>query len=739
VGADEVQPVSSARRCCLAGLVPLVLLILPASVAGVQVPAPLPRLESAIEFDGRVHEAAWDVIEPLPMTMYSPIYRGEPSERTEIFVAYDDDYLYAAGRFFDSDPQGIRVNSLYRDRWSGDDVFALFVDSFNDNVSARRFTINPAGIRIDELIGADGQERNMSWDTHWDVRTTTDSLGWYFEIRIPFSSLRFQVTGNRTIMGITVSRLIARKNERVTFPDIDPRFSFRQPSVSHDFLLTGIQSAQPAYVTPYLLSGVDRSYQGGEFATDRIGELGLDLKYSLGDNLFLDASANTDFAQVEADDQQINLTRFPLFFPEKRQFFQERSDIFLFDFGNGNRLFHSRRIGLSDDRSPVRMLGGARLAGRLGGWDLGVLNMQSGRHGNDHPENFGVARIRRTILNPHSHIGGMVTSRAGASDASGLAGGLDATIRLFGDHYTTLRWAGTHSPERHNGSFADASQLYVNWERRADRGLRYWVTLNRVGPTHSPDVGFLSRQNFTRNSLYAVYNTRGRDGSLFRSLGPGVILNTFFSNVGSELETLYLGHWWNYELWNGASGWLQVTHRFEKVVQTFDLGDGVFVPNGDHRFTNLWFSFTSGPGSLVRTAFDMRVGSFYDGSQVELQIAPVWNVSRHLEVSGEYTGNFLRFADRGEHVHLHLARLRIGAAASARLSANALIQYNSLSDLIGVNLRIRYHLRQGTDFWVVYDEGLRSDRTVDDALIRPPLSNTRAVRIKLTYTWALGS
>lgn len=711
-----------------------------AAAAQEQHPTPLMRLPAPIEFDGHVGEPSWQDVEPLPLTLYTPVYRGEPSERTEIRLAYDDDFLYASGRFFDSAAEQIRTNSLYRDRWAGDDVFALFVDSFNDNQSSRRFTITPAGTRIDELYGADAQERNLAWDSHWEARTSRDADGWYFEMRIPFSSLRFQDSGDVVVMGITATRLVARKNERVTFPDIDPRFSFRQPSVAHDFSLEGIRPARPAYLTPYLLGGVSRSPltgAGRNFATESVNEAGLDAKYSLTDNTFVDLSVNTDFAEVEADDQQINLTRFPLFFPEKRRFFQERSDLFLFDFGSGGRLFHSRRIGLSDDRSPVRILGGARIAGRQGDWDFGALSMQSDVHEGEDGENFSVARVKRRVVNPYSHAGGILTSRIATDGTRSLAAGVDASIRIVGDHYSTFKWAATDNPGANGASLIDNAQFQVEWARRADRGLRYWLRINRVGEGYSPGMGFLPRTDFLHNSLYAVYATRGHEGDLLQSFGPGIIINSFYTNGSMDLESLYAGHWWSYLLWNGASGWLQVTHRFERVDVPFEVGDGVTIPAGDHRFTNVWFNFVSGPGSPFRTTINARAGTFYDGTQVELILGPVWNLSRHLELSGEYEVQFLRVPDRGQAADIHLGRLRLRSALDVRLSATALVQYSSSTNVIGVNVRARYSFREGTDLWLVYDEGLNTERGVVGVPGMLPLSRARAVRVKLTYTFAM--
>jgi hypothetical protein len=689
--------------------------------------------------DGRPDEASWQTVAPLPLTMYLPHFRGTPTEPTEVRLAYDRDHLYASGRFFDGDPAGIRVNSLHRDRWSGDDVFVLLVDSFNDNQSVRRFAITPAGTRIDELIGADGADRNLSWDALWDVVTARDERGWYFEMRIPFASLRFPGNGDEVIMGITASRLIARKNERSTWPEINPEVAFDRPSATRDVLLRDIRSSRPVLVTPYALGGMSRLPANGPVTgpTDGIGEAGLDVKYSLSDNLFLDLSVNTDFAQVEADDQQINLTRFPLFFPEKRQFFQERSDLFLFEFGSGGRLFHSRRIGLSDDSRPVRILGGARVAGTVGPWSFGVLDMQSDADRGRPRENFGVARVRRRLFNASSYLGGMATSRQDADGSRTVATGVDASLQLPDNHYATARFAATtRNDPASRFDLGDNSQLYLAWERRQSRGLSYHVRYNRIGEGFSPDVGFLPRRDVTFGSLYAEHNVSGRQGDRLQSYGPGVVAFAWRSNSTHELENYYVAHWWNYQLWNGGNGFLQLTTRLDQLPAPLPIDDAM-VPAGDHKTTNLWFFYQSGPGSRLRTVVSARVGGFYDGRHAELFIRPTWNLSRHLELGADLENTLIRFPDRDEAVNVHVARVRLRAAVDARLSAAALVQYNSLAHLVGLNLRLRYNVREGTDVWMVYDEGLNTERSIDGAPELLPLSASRSLRAKVTYTFGL--
>ena len=363
-------------------------------------PIAIPRLSGPIELDGVVDEPAWDAVAPLGMTMYTPNFGGALTERTEVRIAHDDRFLYVAGRMYDSDPDQIRIGTFYRDQYSGDDILAVIIDSYNDHETAVWFVANPAGVRQDRTVSNDaeftnGMPMNWDWNSYWDVVTSRSGEGWFAEFRIPFSTLGFQATAGEVTMGLIVYRMIPRKNERQTFPALDPgggRLGFAKPSRAQRVVLRDVRQSAPLYITPYALGGFRQTpVLDGQWRTERdpTSEAGLEVKYSPTSNLALDLTVNTDFAQVEADDQQINLTRFALFFPEKRQFFQERSSTFDFNTGGfNNRLFHSRQIGL-DAGEIVRIYGGARAVGRLGGTDFGLLNMQTAPHGDRSTEKRG--------------------------------------------------------------------------------------------------------------------------------------------------------------------------------------------------------------------------------------------------------------------------------------------------------------------------------------------------------------
>ena len=225
----------------------------------------IPRINGSIKLDGLSNEPGWEAIEPLPLTMYQPTFGGTPTERTEIRIAYDDEYIYFSGRFFDSDPPSIRANSMYRDRYSNDDVFSIVLDTYNDNENALWFMTTPNGIRLDAAVSNDAEGRgrswsNMNWNTFWDAATIQNEEGWFVEVRIPFSSLRFQDNDGHVEMGLIVNRFIARKNERVIFPAIEPNWSNGQfkPSQAQKIVLEKVYSEKPVYMTPYTLGGSER-------------------------------------------------------------------------------------------------------------------------------------------------------------------------------------------------------------------------------------------------------------------------------------------------------------------------------------------------------------------------------------------------------------------------------------------------------------------------------------------------
>jgi hypothetical protein len=706
-------------------------------------PYKIPRIRGAVGLDGRSDESAWDGIDPLRMSMYTPTFKGGLTERTEIRVAHDDYYLYVSGRCYDSDPSAVRVNTLYRDGLSGDDTFGVLIDPFNDNDIGLWFWTTPAGVRGDVSIGGDGQGHwNGDWNAHWDVAAVQTPEGWFAEMRIPFSSLGFQAQGDRVEMGISAYRYIPRKNERQVFPEISPEFDNLRPSLARDAVLEGVIAHKPVYVTPYVLSGVGQtaSLNDGDNAyrldSEEEAEVGVDLRYSLTSNLTLDLTANTDFAQVEADGFQVNLTRFSLFYPEQRQFFQERSGIFDFSTGGRTQLFYSRRIGLHLGEA-VRILGGARMVGRVGEWDVGVLDMQTGRTGDLPSENFGVARVRRRVFNDYSNAGAMLTTRIGDDGSYNVGYGLDGTFRLAGDDYLVFRWAQTFDDDLISDrgfNFADAAAFRVYLMRARERGFQYFLSARRFGSDYNPEMGFVTRQDFTDFFYsFAFFHYPEGDGP-FRRIDPFQLFGSVaLRNEDGSVESAFVEHDLDLIWRSGSRLGLDAELYYEDLPEQLDFPRGTFIPAGSYWFPRFEFDYTTPPGRVVRTSLGGGVQQFYDGWRGNVWAGPRLNLSRHVGLYVGYTFDMVRFPDRDQGFDSHIISLRANTAVNTKVSLRAFVQFSNVSDYAAANVRLRYNIREGNDLWLVYNEGLNTRRDRFDPTL--PITDNRTVALKYTHTF----
>ena len=724
------------------------------SGSGHDEPIKIRRIKSPVVLDGLSNEPAWEGIESFPMLMRSPGFANEPSERTEILIGYDDDYLYVAGRLYDSEPSKIQATSFKRDDgWNwGTDHFGVIFDTFNDNENAVLFVTTPVGTRTDYSIKNDAEGKsdkyaNPSWNTFWDAVAELNNNGWFIEMRIPFSSLRFEERYGQTVMGFTAYRLIARKFEVTIFPLVPEKYGLMggfKPSQSREILLEGINRKNPLYITPYLLGGLGQSnvlneYETGYKRHDKFDhEAGLDVKYGLTNNLTLDVTLNPDFAQVEADDQMINLTRYSLFFPEKRLFFQERQGNFEFRFEDDDRLFYSRRIGLHEG-NKVRIYGGARVVGRVGPWDVGFLNMQTEKFEDLLSENFNVLQLRKQInsINPNSYVGGMVTSRLGNKDSWNIAYGIDGIFRLFGDEYLNLKWAQSFEGDKKNqvASLA-SSKIYVNWNRRSNKGLGYSLSYSRSGDDFNPGIGYQRHDNYTRFGDRVHYGWFPGETSRIQNHQAFIEGFTFLRNDNGDVESSQIAIGWQFETITSSFGSIVLKQFKEDVKQLFSISDDADVPIGKYTFYGLGVDYRLLRKNPYNIKTNIEVGSFYDGRRILISLKPLANISAHLQLEGMYQINIVKFPDRNQQFTGHIGRLKVSAFLNNKLSLVSLAQYNSAIDRIITNIRFRYNPREGHDLYIVYDEGLNTYR--DREIPELPLSSIRTLMLKYSYTFIIG-
>jgi len=718
----------------------------------------IPRLSGELVFNGIVNEIAWNEIQPFPMVQHAPVFGKEPSERTEVRVTYDNENIYVSARLFDTEPSKIMSTSKKRDEISaGNDWFTIILDSFNDKENALAFATTPSGLRSDYTVFKDGIVQlpempfNLDWNTFWDVMTSRDDQGWYVEMRIPLTSLRFKDHGGDAVMGLTCIRQIAHKNEIIIFPAISPDrgiFGIYRPSQSHEVIFRGIHTRKPFYIAPFVIGGIQQENQLNDAETE-YDELvkptlnaGIDVKYGLTNNLTLDVTLNTDFAQVEADDQQINLTRFSLFFPEKRSFFQERSSIFSFDFEQGNNLFYSRRIGLSGGE-PVPIYGGARITGMAGKWDLGILDMQTRKfvseadsNNNLSSENFGILRVRRNIINQNSYVGGMAVSRITTDGHYNVAYGTDATIKMFGDDYLNVKIAQVMDDSAQNKVWSvNPTQAYLNWKRFTNEGINYSFTLSRSGTDYNPEAGFRMRDNYAVYSGMIGYGwIRGESSRLFND---GIELNArkYYSFETGETESLIFNGGYYLVAKSNMFSYAGLNHQYENVTDSFSFSDDAAVPPGAYRFYQFEYHGQTPETKSFYVGMDMFAGTFYDGMRFSITLRPKWSISPSLQLSAEYNYDRLRFSERRQQFDGHIMRIRTMLMMSTRLSMSAFIQYNSEDNHVLGNIRLRFNPKEGNDFYIVYNEGRNT--APDREIPRMPSLSDRTILVKYSYTFSV--
>ena len=712
----------------------------------------IPRITDSIAFDGKPFDEVWNTIEPFPMITHAPVFGNPVTERTEIRVAHDDKFLWVGARLYDRDPSKIRVMSKKRDEVAGQsDFFTIVLDTYDDNENAVAFMTNPSGLRTDMTINNDAEgdmaspnsmPMNASWNTFWDVLTEITDEGWFVEMRIPLSSLRFQDLDGKVTMGLIVWRYIPHLNEFYTYPPILQNWDmgFLKPSQAQNIVLEDIESSKPLYITPYAIGGFGQEHVLNEDETKWIRNdepelnAGLDIKYGLTSNMTLDLTLNTDFAQVEADDQMVNLTRFSLYFPEKRQFFLERASIFDFNTGVSNTLFYSRRIGLNEEEI-IPLIGGARIIGRQGPWDIGVMDMQTTKSDSLPSENFGVIRLKRKTINPYSYFGNIITSRVGLDGSYNLVYGFDGVIRVTGDEYLKLIWAQSFESGQTNNPIAlNRSRYMINWERRNTVGFAYDLFLTGYGPEFNPGIGFESREDYTCAGGRLHYGLMAPEKSPL--LKHNFLLHSmnFFSVSHNTKESITLEPGYGIEMKNNMFAMISFGYNYENVFEAIEISDDTEVPVGEYKYWSIEGMVMSPMSAPLMTSLMVQAGSYFDGRRVSLGLQPVWCITSSLQLSGFYEYNWVDFSERNQKFLAHIIRLKTLIMFSTKLSVSAFIQYNSNENNIFSNFRLRYNPREGNDFYIVYNEGTNTD--LDREIPTFPRMSDRTLLLKYTYTFA---
>ncbi|HYC33004.1 MAG TPA: DUF5916 domain-containing protein, partial [Gemmatimonadales bacterium] len=536
----------------------------------------------------------------------------------------------------------------------------------------------------------------------------------------PFSTLRFIVRNGRAEMGLSVNRLTAHSNERVTFPAIEPSapLALWKPSRWQRVGIEDIATVRSLRVVPYVMAGSEGNRTPDPLVSpwhrDERLEMGGDLRTALTPNLNLDLTLNTDFAEAEVDDQRVNLTRFPLFYPERRAFFVERAGTFEVKTGEVDLLFNSRRVGLTPAGEPVRLLGGARLVGQVRGWDVGLFDAHTGRTPSGDRENLGVLRARRALWNRRSWAGMMLTSRL-TGDSAQVALGADGELHLGGDDYVGFAVAALAGDA---GIGPDAGVLprgaiRLLAERRRNRGAWYRAGIATTGSRYAPALGYVERGDAIQPVAEVGYGwVLSPAGHQLRATAASAFA---YRNAQGSFEGSVASAALELEKPSGTLWTLTLARQEDDLLLQFTPVPDATVPAGRFaaEFAELKLKPSTGPRAVLGGT--VRAGGYYDGRLYSLLLTPEWRVSAHLRLSADVQLDRLEFDQRGERVWSTLARIRVLASANPRLSLSAVLQANGTADLATANLRLRYSAGEGHDLWVVYNHDQNLDRDREGA------------------------
>ncbi len=677
--------------------------------------------------DAVLDEPFWNEVEPVTDLRQRVPVDGDPaSERTELRVAFDENNLYFAVMLYDSDPDGIRRSILHREgRIDQDDNIRIGLDTYHDRRNAYIFEINPFGTQGDALITDESMTlSDWNWEGIYESEGRITEDGWVVEAAIPFTTIRFSAE-NAPTMGILLERTIRRKNERAYFPHVGQEFESGLTQVSQYATLTGLEGLRRGRymeVKPFAITGRSREGGVGEAAeaTRTLNDLGLDFKYSVTSNLTFDATLNPDFAQVEADNVQINLTRFSLFFPEKREFFLERAGLFNFGDPRETEIFFSRRIGIAND-----IVGGGRLTGQAGPFSVGALSLLTDDARSPEGELLrgglnSVLRLRTDPF-PRTTIGGIFTSLDADGGGSRVAG-LDAQIR-FGGSSAFTGWVARSS--RGEGSSATAGSVRLNLRNsRASAGAEF----TRVPSGFDPALGFVRRDDMQRYAGSLVAFPRFEESRWARQLFT--VLNGAYTEGldGVRQSTTLLSH--NMLLFQTGDRVIVNLRRRSEALRNPVRIQGRELGVGDYGFTSADFQFTTNDSRRFSGRGGVSMGDFWGGTRTELSGGAAWKTGPYLTLGADYTWNDIRLPVEDGSFNTRIFGLTLLGAVSRSLFANALLQYDDVSNVVQANIRINWIHTPGSDLFLVFDTGYLTGDLLDP---RTDRWRRRTGVMKLTY------
>ncbi len=688
------------------------------------------RVEEAPVIDGDLSDAIWAGAPVVSNFSQRNPREGEPAtEGTEVRIIYNDQSIFFGVICYDSEPDRIIATERARDGGSGgggflgafqsDDSFEIILDTFHSHQDGFLFRTNPLGTKYDSWITDEGSLTNANWDELWNVGVARNEAGWTAEIEIPFQSIRMS-DDEEQIWGIDFKRNIRRKNEEAVWSNYRRNFDFAQVSQAGDlFGLRDISSEHRIRIKPYATAGVSREFQDGLPDTRHLFDAGLeDLKYQLNPSLILDFTVNPDFAQAEVDEQVSNLTRFSVFFPEKREFFQENAS--LFEFGPGGfrpemKLFHSRTVGLSEDREPVDIIAGLKLTGQIRGLDVGVFNAQTEEFDETPGSNYSAVRVRKKVL-PRSNVGVMMTNRQSRlEDDYNRTLGVDGSVVFFENLSLESFFALSQTPDLEEDEWA-ARPLRVSWDTDfLSTGAEHTI----IGRNFNAEMGFVPRTDMKKSSVDFMISPRP-GSEMIRQFDVSANLN-YITNQENVVETREQEVAFRVNFESGDRMRFGYTQTFEYLNEGFLLRGALPVPAGAYDGSRWSINVNTYRARRFSGWFQFQREHFWDGDRTTFNLNPRIRWSDSFSLAIQYRWDDLKLP--GGELSSKLSNIRIDYNLTNDWLTSTMLQYDSVDGLLNFNFRLNWIYQPGDDLFLVFTETRRSENT------------DRAVILKFTHSF----
>ena len=679
--------------------------------------------DTPITVDGMLDEAIWQTVQPITeFVQRLPQDGGIPSEKSEMRILYDNNHLYFGFTFFDSEPEKVRATILNRGGWiHRDDKLEIALDTYLDRRNAYLFEMNPLGTQDDALISDENRpsQDEWAWDGVYISEGRVTDFGWVLEVAIPWNTLRFPNKDELT-MGLAVKRYINRKNESVIWPHIGLEYTSDVYQVSQYANLTGLKNIKRGNdikIKPFGIGGAQKQTFDDETTSDNMGNGGVDIYYGLKSNLTLNLTYNTDFAQVEADNAQINLTRFNLFYPEKREFFLTRSKLFSFGNPKQTEIFFSRQIGLNQDVS-----GGTRVYGQIGKTSIGGLNIHTHAE-NDMPATAYSALRLRTDIRDRTTIGAIVTD-VSTSGSQNTVMGIDGQMRFWGSSSVNAWYSQVEDSEIIGPSGASMIRLDL-------KNDRYFLSTgqHRVDKDFNPALGFVQRQDMIGTGIIAGFTPRVGDGDeLIRQWRFTIYARDVQNHAGIH-ETGVLNGGIEAILETRDKIGLKVIQNKEKLTAGFTLGNGVEIQKGNYRDRKISFSARTNQSRGVWGNFALSKGDYFGGNKTSMSGSIGRQFSNHLTLYGSANQNIIFMSSQGEFT-ANVYGFTAEVALNRKWFGKAIIQYDNFSEQLQLYCRINWIHTPGSDLFIVLNQRYDLSEGKNDLF-----QNTQV--LKLTYLFQI--